>query len=166
MNKYENILSMLGKILGFGLFALIGISFSITPILVIVFVGSDMLGGMLILLELCLACSVHFVSHGLGLFFWGDRYKTTGYVRDGNSYRWPIETYNYLKRNMITNFIELILCAVFGIAYIVFLCMNMFVTISILGLVFTIITFVIFYLFYKKQNYKLKYEYKENLKEK
>ncbi len=158
MNKYENSLGLIGKILGFSLFALIAIGFTTIPIIVVIFVGLDMLGGMLLLFEICLCCSIHFVSYSIGLFFLGDRYKPTGYVSGGRSLKWPKETYIYVKRNMITNFIEIIACSCFSVVFIVLACLNLFLTISICGLVGSVIAFVIFFLFYKKEEYKLKNE--------
>ena len=155
MNKYENILNMIGKILGFSLFAILAIGLTSFPILVIIFVGSEMLGGMLLLLELCLSCSIHCLSYSMGLFFFGDHYIPTGYVKNGRSLNWPKETYIYVKRNMITNFIEIISCLLFCVVYIVLLCLNLFTVLSICGLVVSIIAYVIFYLFYKKEHNKL-----------
>lgn len=155
MNKYENILNMIGKILGFSLFAILAIGLTSFPILIIIFVGSEMLGGMLLLFELCLSCSIHFFSYSMGLFLFGDRYIPTGYVKDGRSLNWPKETYIYVKRNMITNFVEIISCLLFCVVYIVLLCLNLFTTLSICGLIASIIACLIFYLFYKKEHNKL-----------
>lgn len=156
MNKYEKALGLIGKILGFSLFALLALGFTSSPIIVVIFVGYEMIGGMLLLFELCLCCSIHFVSYSIGLFFLGDHYKPTGYVSGGRSLNWPEETYRYVKRNMITNFIEIITCSFFSVAFIVLLCLNLFTTISICGLVASIIAFSIFFLFYKKEQTKLK----------
>lgn len=155
-NKYENALKMIGKILGFSLYALISLVLISFPIIPVIFVGSEMIGGMLLLFEFCLCCSIHILSYAIGLYFLGDRYSPTGYVSGGKSLNWPIETYKYIKRNMITNLIEIISCALFSVIYIVFLCLGLFTTISICGLVVSIIAFLIFYLFYQKQRYKLK----------
>lgn len=156
MNKYEKTLGMIGKILGFSVFALIALALTVMPIIVVVFVGDDLIGAMLVLLEFCLCVSTHVVSYAIGLFFLGDRYKPTGYVNNGQSLDWPVETRIYIKRNMITNLIELIVCVVFFILYFVLLCLNLFKTLAVCGLVFSLIAFWIFFLFYKKQQTKLK----------
>lgn len=83
MNKHENTLSLIGKILGFSLFALMASGLIVVPIIVVIFVGSEMIGAMLLLFELCLCCSIHAVSASIGLFFLGDHYKPTGYVSGG-----------------------------------------------------------------------------------
>lgn len=156
MNKYQNALSLIGKVLGFSLFDLMALGLAAAPIIVIIFVGSDLIGGMLLLFELCLCCSIHLVSCAMGLFFFGDHYEPTGYVSEGRSLDWPKATYMYVKRNMITNFIEIIICALFSVLFIVLLCLNLFTTISICGLVTSIIAFIFFYLFYKKEQHVLK----------
>ncbi len=156
MNKYEKTLGMIGKVLGFSLFALMSLALTISPIIVVIFVGVDMLGAMLLLFEFCLFLSVHVISYAVGLFFLGDHYEPTGYVSEGRSLNWPVETYIYIKRNMITNLIELIVCAVFGVAYIVLICLNVFTTLAICGFAISLIAFWIFFLFYKKQQYKIK----------
>ncbi|MBE7074240.1 MAG: hypothetical protein E7379_04040 [Clostridiales bacterium] len=156
MNKYENTLSLIGKVLGFSLFCLLAIGFVAAPIIVIFFVGSSLIGGMLLLFEFCLCFSIHLVSYAIGLFFLGDRYKPTGYVSGGQSLDWPVSTYKYVKRNMITNLVEIIACSVFSLVFIFLLCLNLFPTISICGLGASIIGFIIFYLFYKKEQHNLK----------
>ncbi|MGN1201233.1 MAG: hypothetical protein ACI4R8_03135 [Candidatus Caccovivens sp.] len=155
MNKYENILIWIAKIFGFSLVALTASGLIASPIIVVISVGSEMIGAMLLLFEFCLCCSIHGVSGSIGLFFLGDHYEPTGYVSNGQSLLWPVETYIYVKRNMITNFIEIITCSVFSVVFIILLCLNLFTTISICGLIASIIAFVVFYLFYKKEHHKL-----------
>ena len=119
MNKYKNALSLIGKVLGFCLFGLMALGLAAAPIIVIIFLGSGLIGGMLLLFELCLCCAIHFVSYAMGLFFFGDHYKPTGYVNEGRSLNWPKATYMYVKRNMITNFIEINICALFSVLFVV-----------------------------------------------
>ena len=147
MNKYQNALNLIGKILGVSTFFLPAIGLTAAPIAVIIFVGSDLIGAMLLLFEFCLFCSIHFASYAIGLIFFGDHYKPTGYVSGGQSLNWPKETYKYIKRNMITNLIEIIVCSLFSILFIVLLFLNLYTTISICGLVASIISFVFFFLF-------------------
>ena len=156
MNKYENTLKLIGNILGCSLFCLLSVGLVAAPIIVIIFVGSGMIAGMVFLLEFCLCCAIHFISYSIGLFFLGDHYKPTGYVSRGESLNWPVSTYKYLKRNMITNLVEVIVCTIFSVGYLVLLCLNIFTTISICGLVSSMIGFVIFFLIYKKEQHKLK----------
>lgn len=155
MNKYENVLKTIGKVLGFLSFVFISLILLALPIVVIICVGTEMLGGMLLLLELCVLCAVHTISYAFGLFFLDDRYKPSGYVNNGKSLNWPQITYIYVKRNMITNLIECIVCVLFCIVFIILLCLSMFIIVSICGIVASIIAFVIFFLFYKKQQFEI-----------
>ena len=157
MNKYENILKWIGKILGFCFAAAIPLGLTAMPLMVMIFVGDEVFGAMILLFEFCFCSSVHIFSYAMGLFFFGDRYVPTGYVNSGRSLDWPVETYKYVKRNMITNFVEVISCVVFFVVYIFMLCSGLYNGIAIAGMVASVIGFVIFYLFYKKQQYKLKH---------
>lgn len=156
MNKYEKILSMMGRICGFSFFVIISIGLVGAITLPIFLVGMEMIPILFFFFELMLCCAIHFVSYAYGLFFAGDHYKPTGYVSRGQSLDWPVETRRYVKRNMITNLMEIITCSIFIIAYIVLLCLNLYHFLLITGLVCSIIAFIVFFLFYKKQQYQLK----------
>lgn len=155
-NKYEKILSGLVNILGIVGCVFPCIFMMIGPILVIIYVGNDMLGGMLLLFEFSLCCSIHIISYAVGRFFLGDRYRNTGYVSNGLSLEWPVETPQYIKRNVITNLIEMIVCGLFIAAFIILLCLGLYKTISICGIIFSAIAIIIFWLFYKKEEYIIK----------
>ncbi len=153
MNKYEKILNKIGQILGFSLFVILALVLVAMP--TVVLITQDDLIALVVLLEICTLIAIYCVSYGIGLFFFKDRYKPTGYVSEGQSLNWPEKTRIYVKRNMITNLIEIIACAAFAVLYIVLLCLGIIVT-SICGLVMSAVAFVIFFLFYKKQQHQLK----------
>lgn len=155
-NKYEKILSGLLHVLGLVVFAFPCVFMIIAPILVIIYVGNDMLGGMLLLFEFSLCFSIHIISYAVGRFLLEESYTNTGYVSNGRSLSWPVETQKYIKRNMITNLIEIITCGLFTVAFIILLCLGLYKTISICGIIFSLIAIIIFWLFYKKEEYIIK----------
>ena len=160
MNKYEKILGKIGKILGFVCCMLSILMLLSIAILILCFEDprSSMGMGCALLLEFVLWVSIHGTSYFIGLWFLGDKYKAS-HVRDGDTVWWPEKSCRYVKRNMITNLIETIVSLLFAIFYTVLLCVGYEgVIICIMGLISSIIAVVLFYLFYKKQQYQVKNE--------
>ena len=65
------------------------------------------------------------INFGLGYAFLGDEYKSTSYVRGGNTTFAPVETENFLKRRKIVTFVgfvSYVVLAVFYIARVIFSC--------------------------------------------
>ena len=160
MNKYEKILKIIGKILGFigcmsGIFVLLTIA-----ILILCYedTRSSMGMGVALLIEFVLFISIHVTSYFVGLWFLGDRYSAS-HVSDGDTVWWPEKTYGYVKRNMITNLVETIASLVFAVFYAVLICIGRgYFVIGLIGLIVSLITGTVFYLFYKKQQLKVKNE--------
>ena len=164
VNKYQKILEKMGKVLGF-IGCIIPILMLLAIALLVVCVEeprSSMGMGCALLLEFVLFISIHGTSYFVGRWFLGDKYKAS-HVSDGDTVWWPEKTYKYVKRNMITNLIELIVSAVFTVFFAILLCVgyeNWIV--CLIGLIVSLIAIVVFYLFYKKQEYQVK---NENLSE-
>ena len=111
-----------------------------------------------LLIELIVFLSIHGTSYFIGLWFLNDEYSAS-HVSNGNTVWWPKTTYGYVKRNMITNLIETFVSLAFAIFYVVLICINSYyLLIGLIGLLLSVIAGIIFYLFYKKQQFKLKNE--------
>lgn len=160
MNKYEKILEKMGKILGFLV--------CITPILLLLTMSililcfeapREAMGiGCSLILESALFMSIHGISYFLGMWFLKDEYRAS-HVSHGETIWWPKKSYKYIKRNMITNFIEIIVSLIFTTFYTILLCIwQKNIVICLVGLILSLFSTIIFYLFYKKQQYQLKNE--------
>ena len=164
MNKYEKVLKNMGKILGFAACMSTIIMLITITILPLCFKDSRDSFGIYaaLLIELVLFVSVHGTSYFIGLWFLNDRYSAS-HVSNGNTVWWPKTTYGYVKRNMITNLIETIVSLVFAAFYIILICIRFYyLFVGLMGLILSLIAATVFYLFYKKQQYKLKTEYINN----
>lgn len=160
MNKHEKILGKIGRVFGFiGCMSLILMLLAMPIILLLFDESRTSMGiGLALITELVVWISIHGTSYFVGVWFLGDRYNPS-HVSDGDTVWWPEKTHGYVKRNMVTNLIEIIVSLVFSVLYVVLLCIgykNMLII--LIGLIVSLIAAIIFYLFYKKQQYQVKNE--------
>ena len=120
MDKYTKTLIMMIKI-PVGIFCMLaGLGFIGVSVWVSTF--SDIASMILIVALLGGGALVNF---GLGYAFLGDEYRTTGYVRNGNTTFAPEETTKFLTRRKIvtfTGFVSYIILAVYYVARVIFSC--------------------------------------------
>lgn len=157
MNKYEKILGKMGKIAGFTACMMGTVLMLVIVILPLCFeeARSSLGVGGVLLLELAVWVAIHAISYFIGLWFLGERY-TPSHVSDGQTVWWPKTTYGYIKRNMVTNLIEIIASALFVIIYVILICCGCGLTLCLVGLILSIMAAGLFYLFYKKQQHQIK----------
>lgn len=142
MNKYDNALKKMGRLMVGIVIILLFTALLISPILII---AGDMMavgeGLFLILFSFC----GFFIYQGINIAFFNQEYESTGIVRDGDTVFRAKQTDSYVKRTMWFCFIEFIAHMCLAIYYFAVCAMSEYtIILAISGIVSIIIAIVYF----------------------
>ena len=143
MNKYEIIINMLWRIV-LGLFMIaVGIFFVAIPFIMIVDAGGKLIT-MLALITTSLGG--FFILQGISVAFFNQAYRSTGYVKGGQSTIEANQTIGYIKRTMWFQFIGCLAHVALAIFY--FCCISIEKDFKVIYIVCGIIALIIAVLYF------------------